>query len=177
MRNAPWTPGEDTRLLNLKAKGLSYRELAENLNRPFSGVRERLRWLSMNDDERAHNRFIKNRNRFGKRAGKSNRRLWTAQETELAEQLVSENAKNEIFQTLLGRSGQACRDRLSRVRVASLDRSNTGNKFANGLPSMKVPAHVIEDRNRRLMARMQMDLTGIMCGDPVPGFSALEKRT
>ena len=170
MRNAPWIPEEDTRLLNLKAKGLSYRELAESLGRTFSGVRERLRWLGMNEDQRAHTRFIKNRNRLGKRATSS--RFWTAQETELAEKLIAENATNPIFQSLLGRSKQACRDRISRVNNSN--RGDVGPSFANGLPPMNIPAHVIEDRNKRLMA--QRSITSLLMGDPPEGYSAREKR-
>jgi hypothetical protein len=46
--------------------------------------------------------------------------------------------------------------------------SNATNHIVDNVYT-RVPPEVMEDRNRRLMARYQMDLTGMLCGDPEPG--------
>lgn len=92
-------------------------------------------------------------------------KTWSSQETELAEKLVMERAPEEVFQQLLGRTRQACRDRLRRLD------SGIG-KFRDAgppVPKIIVPPEVIEDRNRRLMARHLMSLAAQIMGDPEPG--------
>jgi hypothetical protein len=85
---------------------------------------------------------------------------WTTEETELAEQLIKRNAKNDEFLAAVGRSKLVAKQRIDRIR------------FRDGIdkrpiaPKMKIPAEVIDDRNRRLMARLEMSLTGLLMGDP-----------
>lgn len=83
---------------------------------------------------------------------------WTEEETELAKRLMRANASDEEFWAAVGRSKKVAVQRLDRQRYrASIDK--------RPMPStMKVPESVIEDRNRRLMARKS--LTGMLMGDP-----------
>lgn len=97
-------------------------------------------------------------------------RTWTAQETELAESLLAEKATNEMFIAALGRTRRCCESRMHRIRFPA----KTGHYAQEG--RLHIPVEVITDRNKRLMARYQMDLTGMTFNDPPPGFSALEKR-
>lgn len=90
--------------------------------------------------------------------------MWSAQETELAEKLIRERASEATFQELLGRTRQACRDRMRRLE-------DTYGRFrcaGPAVPKIKVPDSVIEDRNRRLMSRSEMSVTAIAFGDPEP---------
>lgn len=84
---------------------------------------------------------------------------WTAQEIEVAARLVADNASEQICQATLGRTRQACRDKLRRSQ-----------KFVSP-PKMQVPDHVLDDRNRRLMAGKS--LTGWLMGDPEPNRARL----
>lgn len=87
-------------------------------------------------------------------------RLWSAQETELAVQLMSEGADNAKCLATLGRTRQACKDRIRHCRDAA------GNIDTSGISIsvMNIPPHVLEDRNRRLMA--PKTLTAMLMGDP-----------
>lgn len=166
--NKSWSSDEDRRLLALKAEGYIFEYIGERLGRTAHAVKKRLRWLSMNEDERAHNRYIRNRNRFGKRAKK----LWTAQETELAEKLIFDGASDAVCRSLLGKSRQACRDRVIRAQNQREGISNAVNHYVN--TRIDIPPEVEADRDRRLLA--QRSLTATLLGDPAPGFSALERR-
>lgn len=91
---------------------------------------------------------------------------WTAQEVELAEQLIAAGADEATCPNLLGRTKQACRDRMRRVSSA------VGHEVS---VKLNIPPEVWDERNRRLMAAPR-DLTGAMFNDPPIGFSMLEKR-
>ncbi len=38
-----------------------------------------------------------------------------------------------------------------------------------------VPSFVLEDREKRKMAALQSSITARVCGDPLPGYSALDR--
>jgi hypothetical protein len=94
-------------------------------------------------------------------------RLWTPQESELARRLINERASDNVCQLLLDRTRQACRDRVNRIADKDAGITNATNHSVD-TKFTKIPPEVIEDRNRRLNARMEMDLTGLFCGDPEP---------
>jgi hypothetical protein len=104
------------------------------------------------------------------------RQFWTAQETELAQSLIAQGASDEMFRSLMGRTKKCAESRLRRVNDHSFGMIKAISNHYAGEGNIKVPPEVIEDRNRRLMARMQMDLTGALMNDPPKGFSALERR-
>ena len=99
-------------------------------------------------------------------------KIWTPQESELARRLVNERASDNVCQLLLGRTRQACRDRVNRIANKGAGITNATNHSVD-TNFTKIPPEVIEDRNRRLMARSQMDLTAILMNDPEPGRSRL----
>jgi predicted ATP-dependent Lon-type protease len=94
-------------------------------------------------------------------------KFWTAQETELAERLVADNSSDKICIELLGRTRQACFDRVRRMRNKESGISNAVGHMVD-INYVKVPPEVIEDRNRRLMERYAMDLTAQLMHDPEP---------
>lgn len=94
-------------------------------------------------------------------------RLWTPQETELAIQLLDDGADDERCQAVLGRTLQGCRDRIRHCKDSFGNIRKSGFSVSNN----SVPQSVIEDRNRRLMARKS--LTGMLMGDPEPNRQRL----
>jgi hypothetical protein len=135
-----WTEAEDAKLLDMLAAKRNYRDISSALGRRSVAACKC----------RAH------QIRLG-----LNRKYWTAQETELAEKLIAENASEEACQAMLGRSRQACADRLRRAK------DSFGNAERSGFiveQKISIPPQVLEDRNRRLMA--QKSLTAVLMGDP-----------
>jgi hypothetical protein len=95
--------------------------------------------------------------------------LWTSQEDELSAHLFRQRAPDEVFRQLLGRSKRTCEDRRTRLRRQREGMgSNAVHHYVMGA-KVNVPDEVYEDRNKRMIARMQMDLTSVLCGDPEPG--------
>lgn len=92
--------------------------------------------------------------------------MWTPQEIELGKELLDRVASQDECWKLLGRTRQAIRDKLRRVEF---DESVKNGLIAAG--RVIVPDSVIEDRNRRLMARKS--LTGMLMGDPEPNRQRL----
>ena len=101
--------------------------------------------------------------------------IWDAQQTELAEILIANGSGDDVCMALLGRTRTACFDRIRRVRNKQAGISSAVGHTVDNVYT-HVPREVLEDRNNRLMARMRMDLTGMLMGDPIPGFSARERR-
>ena len=66
----------------------------------------------------------------------------------------------------LGRPGET-----SYVRI----RTKTGENPAEPIRAVEIPIEVIAERERRL-ALQPRDLSAALCGDPLPGYSALERR-
>ena len=100
---------------------------------------------------------------------------WDAQQTELAEILIAEGADDDVCMARIGRTRGACFDRVRRVKNKEAGVSNATGHIVDNVYT-RVPPEVLDDRNKRLMARYLMDLTGVMMGDPIPGYSAREKR-
>jgi hypothetical protein len=102
-------------------------------------------------------------NRNGYSRNELNR--WTPDEIVLARKLLKENAPKSAFPEQLNRTRQACLDKVTRM---------DGNKDLRPSTALVVPAEVIEDRVKRLMA--PRSLTALLMGDPAPHQSALSRR-
>lgn len=98
---------------------------------------------------------------------------WTEQQTKIAEQLMRIHAHDREFRRLIGKSKKCASDRLNRVRFG---RNGKRMKMPTAGRVDHIPDSVLEERNKRLMARYEMDLTAITFGDPPVGYSALERR-
>jgi hypothetical protein len=88
-------------------------------------------------------------------------RAWTAQEDATARQMRREGRSKREIARVLGRRLSSVCDRL------------------NGKPS-PAPPRVVPDEVRaehaHRAALAPRDLTAAICGDPLPGYSALDKR-
>lgn len=140
----PWTADEDRELLAFVGTGQRYHVLAKRLKRTETALSMRL--LVVDPDKKA----------------RPVRAAWTADQVELAKKLVLEKAANEIFIRLLGHTIHQAKQKL--IRLAYCERRLADDRV---LPATIVPADVLEDRNRRLMA--DRDLTARLMGDPEPG--------
>ena len=99
---------------------------------------------------------------------------WTPQETELAEELVRKNATDRMCWAQLNRSKKSCVARLRRIGCRAIRPAVPMNHYVIN-HKIQIPPEVYEERNRRLMARMDMDLTAQLCGDPPRGYSAKDR--
>jgi hypothetical protein len=98
-------------------------------------------------------------------------KAWTEKETELARQMLTEKKPESEFQRVLGRSKSQVYQRIFRLKssIDSLDWLK--------LPMQKrvaVPPESWADASRRLNA--PRTLSAWICGDPAPGYSALDQR-
>jgi hypothetical protein len=71
------------------------------------------------------------------------------------------------------------RDKAERERERDLRAMLPGSAAKNQEPGVKftVPQDVLADRSRREQLKWQdRDMTAALCGDPLPGYSALDQR-
>ena len=94
---------------------------------------------------------------------------WTEEETRIARRLMQENAPEEEYRRLLGRSKVCARARLERV-----DYFSAGGSRRSEPEALTVPTSVWIERATRLGA--PRSLTASIFGDPAPGFSALDRK-
>jgi hypothetical protein len=92
---------------------------------------------------------------------------WTDDEIELARQMLAARAKDSEFRSRLGRSKSAAQTRI-------LYDATSVERYLMAEPRPQVPAGLWDDRDRRASTRLS--LTAWFCGDPPPGYSALDKR-
>lgn len=90
---------------------------------------------------------------------------WTAKELIASQRMRVEGRTYAQVAEFLGRTRSAVK-----ARFAKLDRPS---RAARTIP-MFVPESALEERDRRL-ALAPRDTTALLLGDPLPGFSALER--
>lgn len=114
---------------------------------------------------------------------------WTADETRRLKELVEVHGRDwPVIGKLLSRSGMSCLHRW-RLVCEFRERRNerereyrkeTQKQFYGVRPKgepvhpVEVPDDVIIERNNRTSA--PRSLTSLICGDPAPGFSALDRK-
>lgn len=97
---------------------------------------------------------------------------WTPDQIAIARELHAACATEAQCMARLGRSKAACNTKIYNIR--SVER--VAARVANGQPPLQatIPDEVIADAIRR--ARAPRTITSWICGDPPPGYSALERR-
>lgn len=98
---------------------------------------------------------------------------WTAEETEIAKQMLADGANDAAFRARLDRSKEAALARMDRVAygAAAVGRKPTYT-VASGRAAVSEQAYA--DAARRLLA--PRSITALLMGDPGEGFSALDRR-
>lgn len=105
---------------------------------------------------------------------------WTPEQELLARELMAAGASAEEFLAKLGRSKDAAYQRLYFHRRTAADwsyrrRKPRGVSFQLADPvSARPTAELLEDAKAR--ANALRPITAWICGDPPPGYSALDKR-
>ena len=96
-------------------------------------------------------------------------RVWTPAETEMAKRLRANGASYKSIADRLGRTHGSV---MGKMR----DYSSRNYQAVYGVArAADVPLYVAEDRNRRVFLEQQ-SLTGRLMNDPLPGYSALDKK-
>lgn len=106
-------------------------------------------------------------------------RHWTKEEDAKLIELRALGVKTEDMPLHIDRSYEAIKARTTFLKLpAKKPAPMTVRAVRRVQPDLcgnfYVPPEVIEERDRRMMA--ERDLTGLLCGDPPKGFSALERR-
>lgn len=90
-------------------------------------------------------------------------RPWTDAEVETARRLIDQKASDDECMAALGRSRMTCYQKLDRLRYS-----------AAVARKQKTSTVALADADRRINA--PRSITAWICGDPPPGFSALDRR-
>lgn len=145
-----WSPKLDAELIALYESHMDFEVIAKKICRSTSSIYSRL-W------------------RLRKKCGGLRPRpgMWTVQETERAKQFSREGLTYKQIAKKLGRTDRSVRYKLREGREKIL-RIVTD-------PKIEIPAHVERDLDRRC-ATHYSNLTAAVFGDPLPGFSALDRR-
>jgi hypothetical protein len=91
---------------------------------------------------------------------------WTQEDIKKARKLVDAKASDEECIAAVGRKYWSCYMKIAR------DRYGKSDVRVEAAPI--IPPTVIEEAVKRMAA--PRDLTGVICGDPPKGYSALERR-
>jgi hypothetical protein len=95
------------------------------------------------------------------------RRLWTEREVKRANDMRAAGYSYPTIDKALGRRPGATQQRLE---IA-------GNGSKDHVKSFRVPGALLAERDALAAAREQQVLTHYFCGDPPPGYSALDGKT
>jgi hypothetical protein len=93
--------------------------------------------------------------------------------------LVSGRSKEQIkgklrWETMSKEKKAERRERINKLRTASGEYKSTPRPDKPAALAVRAPAEVMEDRARRMAA--PKTITGMLCGDPPPGWSALDRK-
>lgn len=114
-------------------------------------------------------------------------RRWSVEETAELERLRADGLTYEQIAAAMNRTKASCKERFRWINMSESEREikNTRNFYArNGnvdparvrrrrVP-FTAPTDVFAERHQRINA--PRSLTAIFCGDPAPGFSALDRK-
>ena len=98
---------------------------------------------------------------------------WTEGELKIAQQLMARKATNEECLAILGRSRHVCYVKTERWKDRSFKLGFRKPRVEP--PQERAPEHVLQEAARRMSA--PRTITGLICGDPPKGYSALEQRS
>lgn len=150
-----WTDADDEALIKLVLQGLPQKEISPRIQRSLSAVNARSQ--EMQRQGRLPNR---------------RRKVWTPEQDAIALRLLQEDAPESRFRAELGRS--KINSQLRHKRLLFQSRAEQARETKSLGLGLHVPPEAIADRDRRIKA--PRSLTALLCGDPAPGQSALDRR-
>lgn len=162
MRNILWTEEQTKILREMRGRDCDFEEIAKVVGRTKTSVKERWRWINMPEHQ-------KKRRRASLNAARAVRQGWTRAEMDrlLEARDVYKQSWDEIA-VLLGRPNGTVYS-----KYYYLKNLYTGPRESIG--SVQVPAPIAQEWRTRL-ALAPRDITAALMGDPLPGYSALERR-
>lgn len=156
-----WNEEDESRLIELRKQGMSWVEIAIELNRTSTtgavrsgdGCSGRYRRLLPTEQRRhIHSPCIR----------------WTAEEEARLSELLRQRVKPKDIAAIMGKTARAVYNKTQYMREPTLS-----IKVESALRHEPSP-DLLEDRDRRMTARRS--LTAYVLGDPPIGWSALDKR-
>jgi hypothetical protein len=113
-------------------------------------------------------------NAFREREGVKPMPKWTEEEIALARRMLAEKQPDSEFRERLGRSKICAQRRFFRAHHYDDSIADWTRLGLRHEPRVDVPPDVRADANRRAAA--PRTLSAWLCGDPAPGWSALDRR-
>lgn len=152
VRKDSWTPEEDQMVIDLRAKRISWNDVASQIGRSVHACCDRYRRIAPKD---GRSRYM-SQNRWSEH-----------DETTMARMLEEKKTPKEIA-AALGRTVSMIHSKIyyERCHIGRIRLENVSRVF--------VPPERAADRDRRLTA--ERDITSMFFGDPAPGQSALDKK-
>lgn len=90
---------------------------------------------------------------------------WTEDQIATARRLLEAGAKDDECMAAVGRNRRACYVKIDRLRY---------NSTVRCAPRVDAPAEIFIEASWRF--RTPRSITAWLCGDPPPGYSALDRR-
>lgn len=158
-----WTDEQTAVLTEMRNRGCSFEEIAKAVGRSKSSAKERWRWITMPKAKRQSRKEGLN---VARRVHKG----WTKAEIDHLLLLRDKYRKgwDEIAKVIGRPSGTVY------SKYYYLKNLYIGHKVAVGTKA--IPEPIVADWRQR-MSLAPRDLTASLMGDPLPGHSALERRT
>lgn len=153
-RKDGWTLQDDNKLIELRSIGMPWKSIADRIgSRTPNGCSSRYsKLVPVEYRIRFHNTGIR----------------WTAEEEARLLVLVAEGRRPQEIAIILGKHVKSVYHKTQYVKHPWI------SVAIEPEPRPWTPPHLIEDRDRRMKA--ERTLTAMLCGDPRPGQSALDKK-
>lgn len=149
--NVHWSKEQDQMIIALRGDKTPWNEISERVGRSVEACSCRYRKILPQA-----------------RRVRSFRRIWTAADEALLEQLVAEKVSPVRIAAKMNKTRGAVNSKIQAMRM-----DQTRMHFER-VPRIEVPQRCLDDRDRRLGA--ELSLTAEFFGDPRPGQSALDKK-
>lgn len=151
-RKDAWLPEQDQAIVDLRGKELPWKTIAQEVGRSVEACCNRYRTIIP----------LEQRTRF------ATSKRWTVGDEATLKRLISEGKPPRQIAIEMGRARSCIYSKINYT-------AKIGTKVhVEYVARVFVPPACLEDRERRLAA--VRDITSLLCGDPAPGHSALEKR-
>lgn len=160
-RKDGWNEEDDQKIIDLRSKSLSWKEIAEKVNRTTAGAHRTAEGCS------ARYRKILPKDERPRVYNTGER--WSTKDVDGLKSMIQQRMKSMDIATVLGKSLRSVQNKIQYLaqprQVVHVE-----------LPArVSVPPHILEDRDRRMAA--ERDLTAQFFGDPPFSQSALASRS
>lgn len=160
-RSDGWNDEDDRTLVQLRAQGMAWNEIAFRINRFSTKCVNRTA-------NACSGRYAKLLPREARRRIYNSGDRWTKEDEQKLDALLRQRKKPGEIAIILGKRTRSVHNKINYIRnprqVAEIDMQTR----------VWAPPHLFEDRDRR--ERAERDITSAFFGDPPKGWSALDKK-